>query len=76
MGAADLFETFKATAPDDVRDKIEAAQDAGIDITDAIAALDAIDGDADLEDDELDGEGVSQEVHIRCRCEDESVMCC
>lgn len=59
-----------------IHEKIQAAHDAGIDITAAIAAMDALAGDADLEDDELDGEGISQAVRVRCRCEDEEVMCC
>ena len=51
----------------EIEEKIQLAHDAGIDITAAINALDALDDDADFEPEE-DGESISESVQMICTC--------
>lgn len=52
-----LIETFRPPAPDPIAERIEAALDAGVDVTAAIAALDDL--EAELEDREAEEDGGS-----------------
>lgn len=54
-------------APDPIAEKIEAALDAGIDVTAAIEALDALSDDPDREPDELE-DTVGEVIFLTCEC--------
>lgn len=62
----ELVETFRYWPPEPHDDQIQSALDAGVDVTAAIDALDALEP-YDCEPDE-DGEGVSERVYLHCTC--------